>query len=166
MIDNVVRDLQVLWKADALIGKIWLNVIARRSGLFAFAGLIAVFGLGMANVAGFYGLQPSWGSVWAATMVAAADFVLAAVIALLARSAKPGPEIELALEVRKMAVESLQADTRDLKITVDMLGHDMRQAKDAIAGFVHNPLSVATDKLLVPAALSIIRGLRAKKDGV
>jgi hypothetical protein len=60
MIDNLVRDLQVLWKADALIGKIWLNVMARRFGLFAFAGLIAVFGLGMANVAGFYALQPSW----------------------------------------------------------------------------------------------------------
>lgn len=56
MIDNLVRDLQVLWKADALIGKIWLNVMARRFGLFAFAGLIAVFGLGMANVAGFYAL--------------------------------------------------------------------------------------------------------------
>ena len=33
MIDNLVRDLQVLWKADALIGKIWLNVMARRFGL-------------------------------------------------------------------------------------------------------------------------------------
>ena len=66
MIDNIVRDLQVLGKADSLIGKIWLNVMARRFGLFALAGLVAVFGLGMANVAGFYALQQSWGPVWAA----------------------------------------------------------------------------------------------------
>ena len=164
MIDNLVRDLQVLWKADALIGKIWLNVMARRFGLFAFAGLIAVFGLGMANVAGFYALQPSWSPVWAATLVAAADVVLAAFIVLLGRNAQPGPEIELALDVRRIAIESLETDTRDLKITVDGLGQEIRQAKDTIAGFVHNPMSVATDKLLVPAALSIIRGLRSKRN--
>jgi hypothetical protein len=133
MIDNLVRDLQVLWKADALIGKIWLNVMARRFGLFAFAGLIAVFGLGMANVAGFYALQPSWSPVWAATFVAAADVVLAAFIVLLGRNAQPGPEIELALDVRRIAIESLETDTRDLKITVDGLGQEIRQAKDTIA---------------------------------
>ena len=59
MIDNLIRDLQVLRKADLLIGRIWLNVMARRFGLFAFAGFIAVFGLGMANVAGFYALEAS-----------------------------------------------------------------------------------------------------------
>ncbi len=54
MIDSLARDLQVLVKADSLIGKIWLNVMARRFGLFALAGLVAVFGLGMANLAGFF----------------------------------------------------------------------------------------------------------------
>jgi hypothetical protein len=34
MIDHLLRDLQVLRKADILIGKIWLNVLARRLGLF------------------------------------------------------------------------------------------------------------------------------------
>ena len=46
-------------------------------------------------------------------------------------------------------------------------GQDIRQTKDMIAGFVHNPLNVATDKLLVPAVLSIIRECtrrRAKPD--
>lgn len=164
MIDNLVRDLQVLWKADALIGKIWLNVVMRRSGLVAFAGLIAVFGLGMANVAGFFALQPIWGPVWAAVCVAAADFVLAAFILLLGRNVEPGPEIELALDVRRMALDSLQADSRGLKLTAGAIGQEFQQAKDTITGLVHNPLSVATDKLLVPAALSLIRGLRAKKE--
>jgi len=53
MIDNLMRDLQVLWKAHSLIGRIWLNVLARRPPLSVFVVLIAVFGLGMANVAGF-----------------------------------------------------------------------------------------------------------------
>jgi hypothetical protein len=63
MIDNLVRDLQVLRKADFLIGRIWLGVPARRMSLFAFAALIAVFGLGMADVAAFYALQGPVGAV-------------------------------------------------------------------------------------------------------
>jgi len=164
MIDDLVRDLHLLQKADSLIGKIWLKVMARRFGLFIFAGLIAVFGLGMANVAGFYALQVSVGPIWAAVIVAIADFVLATIVMLLARNSAPGPEIELALDVRKMAIDAIQEDARDLKVTIDALGQEIRDAKDAIAGFVHNPLDAATHKLLIPAAISIIRGLRSKKE--
>jgi len=163
MIDNLIRDVQLLSRADSLIGKIWLHVIARRFGLFAFAGLIAVFGLGMANVAGYYALQAAWGPVWAATLVALADFVLAAIIMLVSKSARPGPELELAHDVRKMALDSIQADVRDLKLAVDAVGRDLAQTKNAIAGFLHHPLDAATERLLIPAALSIIRGMRAKK---
>ncbi len=84
MMDDLMRDLQVLWKADSLIGRIWLNVLARRLALSVFAALIAVFGLGRANVAGFYGLQPSYGFVWSAAIVAVVDFVLAAPVLWLA----------------------------------------------------------------------------------
>ena len=164
MIDNLVRDLQVLGKADSLIGKIWLNVMARRFGLFALAGLVAVFGLGMANLAVFFGLQQSWGPVWSAAIVALADLILAVVIVILGRSIHPGPEIELAFDVRKMAIEAIQADLRDIKATVDSLGQQIRQTKDTIAGFVQHPLSAATENLLVPTVLSMLRGLRSKKE--
>ena len=82
MIDHLFRDLQVLRKADFLIGRIWLNVLLRRFGLFAFAGLIAVFGLGMANLAGYNALQTAIGTVWAAAAIALADFAIAAIVLL------------------------------------------------------------------------------------
>jgi len=164
MIDNLARDLQILWKADSLIGKIWLDVMARRFGLYAVAALIAVFGLGMANVAGFYALQQAWGPVWAAAIVAVADFVLAIVVLLLGRNAAPGPEIELAFDVRKMAITSLQTDVQDLRRSADALGQEIRRITDTVAGFIHHPLDAATEKLLVPLALSIVRSLRAKKE--
>jgi hypothetical protein len=162
MIDDFVRDLRLLQKADSLIGKIWLNVIARRFGLFLFAGLIAVFGLGMTNVAGFHALAPL-GPVWAAAIVAMADFVLAAIVMLVGRNAKPGPEIELAFDVRKMAIESIAADASALKVTMDAFGQELRETRDTIAAFVHNPLDAAAQKLLVPAVTSIIRGFRPSK---
>jgi hypothetical protein len=163
MIDNLVRDFQVLRKADVLIGRIWVNVIARRFALFAFAGLIAVFGLGMANVAGFYALQASVGPVWAAAIVAVVDLAIAAIVLTVAVNSRPGPELDLAVDVRKMAVEAIQTDTRDLKLTVDALGQQIRETKENLVAFTHNPLDVAAQKLLIPAALSIIRGIRSKR---
>lgn len=164
MIDDLIRDLQVLWKADSLIGRIWLNVMARRLALFVFAALIAVFGLGMANVAAFYALQASFGPVWAAVIVAVADLVLAALVLTFASKVQPGREIELALEVRKMAIASLQTDSAEIKLAVDSIRRDIQQTKESIAGFVHDPLNAAAERLLVPAAMSLVRGLRAKKD--
>ena len=164
MIDNLIRDLQVLGKADSLIGKIWLNVMVRRFGLFALAGLVAVFGLGMADLAGFFGLQQSWGPTWLAAIVALADLILAAVIMFLGRSIHPGPEIELAFDVRKIAVEAIRSDSQNLKDTVGSLGQQISQTREAIAGFIQNPVNTAAEHLLVPAALSILRGLRAKKE--
>jgi hypothetical protein len=164
MIDNLLRDLHVLRKADFLIARIWLNVLARRLGFFAFAALIAVFALGMANVAGFYALQGPVGAVWAAAIVAAVDLVIAAVVLLIGANSRPGPEIDLALDVRQMAWDSIQADTKDLKHALDNLGQNFREARATVAGFVQNPLDTAAQKLLIPAALSLLRGLRAKKE--
>ena len=164
MIDDLFRDLRDLQKADALIGKILLNVLACRFGLFVFAGLIAVLGLGMTNLAGFYALQDSLGSVWAAAVIATADFVLAAIATLVARNSQPGSEIERALDARKTAIEAIQASARDLKVTIDAFGQEIRDVKDTIADFVQHPLDAAVQNLLIPAATSIIKGLSSKKD--
>lgn len=164
MIDDFVRDLHLLQKANSLIGRIWLKFMVRRFSLFAFAGLIAVFGLGMTDLAGFYALQASLGPIWAAALVAIGDFVLAAVVMLMGRSSQPGTEIDLAFDVRKMAVESIQVDARNLKVTIDAFGQEIQEAKDSIVGFVQNPLDAAVQKLLIPAATSIISGLRSRKD--
>jgi uncharacterized membrane protein (DUF2068 family) len=164
MIDHLLRDLQVLRKADMLIAKIWMNVLLRRSGMVAFAGLIAIFGLAMANVAGFFALQPTTGQVWAAAIVAAVDLLIAAIVLLLASKSQPGPEIELALGVRQMALEAIQTDARDLKLTIDTVAQEVKSVRANITQLVQNPLDAAAQKLLVPAALSLLRGLRSKKE--
>src|SRR5579864_8749292 len=161
MIDNVLRDLQALRKADLLIGKIWLGVFARRLGLFAFAGLIAVFGLGMANLAAYNALLQPIGVIWSAGVVAVADVAIAAIVLLIANSSRPGPEIDMAFEMRRMALDSMQMNARDLKITVDAITQEMKNVKQNVVAAVQNPLDVATQKLLVPAVLSILKGIRS-----
>jgi len=163
MLENLVRDFQVLRRADVLIAKIWLSVAARRLALFIFAALIAVFGLAMANVAGFFALQPGLGDVGAAASMAAADLVIAVVVVTIALKSRPGPELELAYDLRKMAAESLATDARDMKLGLEAIGREIGEVRAALAGFVQNPLDAAAQKLLVPAAISIMRSLRHKK---
>ena len=164
MIDHLLRDLQVLRKADILIGKIWLNVLARRLGLFAFAGLIGLFGLGMANVAGYNALQGSIGIIWAATVVAIADFAIAAIMLLLASRSTRVPRSISHWRSARPLFSSIHEDARDLRLTIDAMGQEIKSVKQSVTALVHNPLDVATEKLLVPAALSILRGMRGKKE--
>jgi hypothetical protein len=164
MIDHLICDLQVLRKADLLIGKIWLGVFARRLGLSILAGLIAVFGLGMANLAAYNALQPPIGVIWSAIAVAIADLLIAALVLLLANNSRPGPEIDMAFEMRRIAVDAMQEDARHLKLSLDTMVGEMRAVKENFAAVVHHPLDAAAEKLLVPAVLSILKGLRSKKE--
>ena len=163
MLDDLLHDFRQLQKADSIIARFWLRVIAQRFALHLFAALIAAFGLGMANVAGFYALQPPLGHILAAVIVAVVDFALALIVLAIAGAVKPDSSIELAFEARKMTVERLQADARELKTTIDELGSQLRGVKEAVVGLAHNPLDAATQGILIPAALSILRGLRASK---
>ena len=164
MIEDLMQDLRLLQKADSLIARFWLRVAARRFALGLFAGLIAIFGLAMGDIAGFRALEGALGPIWAPVVVMLADFALAAIVWGLGAFAMPDSAIELAFDVRQMAVEALQADARELRTTVDSLGSQMRGVKESLAGLVQNPFDTAAQRLLVPAALSIFKRLRAKKE--
>jgi hypothetical protein len=164
MIDQSLRNLQVLQKADALLAKIWVSHLARRLSLFAFAALIGGFALGMANIALLFALQPGIGTVWAPSIVALVDLAMAAIVLMLAANSKPGPEMDLAFETRQMAVEAVQEEAGEFKHALDTLGQEVRSVKASVTQLVENPLDVAAQKLLIPAALSILKGVRSRKE--
>jgi len=163
MFDDFIHHIQVLSKVDSLIARIWLAAMARRFTLSALAGLIAVFGLGMADLAAFFQLQTSLGNVWAAAIVAAADFIIAALMAFYAGRAKPGPELEVAMEVRGLAIKSFQEDAHELEAGAQAFMQQARDAKNTLAGLVSNPLDAAAQKLLLPAVIAVVRGLRRRR---
>jgi len=106
------RHLRVLWRAERIIAETRLRIMLRRSMLYALAGLIAVFGLGMLNVAAYFFLVAYWGTIWAALAAALGDFVIALVVVLIALAARPGPEMTAALELRDISVDGLENDWR------------------------------------------------------
>lgn len=127
--NSLVRHLRALWRAEMLIAEIKLGSLTRKVGLLAFAGLIGVFGLAMLNAAAYRALAPLWGDVLALVAVAVADFVIAAVLVLLASGGAKESDIALATELRDQAMAGLELDARI--------------AVDEMTGFVRRPVQLA-----------------------
>lgn len=148
----VFRHLRVLWHAERIITETRARVLLRRSMLYAFAGLIAVFGLAMLNVAAYFSLASHWGPILASVAAALGDFVIAAVVVLVALAVRPGPELAAALELREVAVDGLGAELAPLQNRFAWLS---RAARD--------PFDTVLPAILVPLITSIVRGLRKNK---
>ena len=159
--ENIIRDVRILLKADRLIADVWLNVVLRRSSLRAVGAAIAAFALAMANLAGLLGLAELVGMAWAASIIALVDAALAAAALLLAGQSKPGSELELAQDVRKMALDALSDDSQQLKTSIISMREDIRSARAAMASLVHQPFDLATETLLIPLVRSLVKSLTA-----
>jgi hypothetical protein len=116
----IFRHARVLWRAESLIIEIKLRSILRRTSLVAFAGLIAVFGLGMLNVAAYFALAPLWGDALAMLAVAVADFVIAGILLAIASREPVSRDLEFATELRDQAIEGIELES---KVAADRLVH-------------------------------------------
>lgn len=148
----VFRHLRILWRAERIIAETRLRVLLRRSMLYAFAGLIAVFGLAMLNVAAYFFLHTYWGPIWAALAAALGDLVIALVMVLIALAIRPGPELPAALELRDISMQGLEAELGPLQ---DRFAWLSRAARD--------PFDTVLPAILIPLITSIMRGLRKGK---
>ena len=79
MMDGLVRNLRVLWRAESIIAEIQLRRALTRSGLRGLAVLLAGFAFLMLNLAGFFVLERIWDPAWAS---AALYICVLAVLAL------------------------------------------------------------------------------------
>ena len=119
-LNAIFRHARVLWRAESLIIELKLRSALRRMGLVAFAGLIAVFGLGMLNVAAYFALRPYWGDALAMLAVAVADFIIAGILIALASREAASRDLEFATELRDQAIEGIEMET---KVAADRLVH-------------------------------------------
>jgi len=148
--DNLFRNVRVLWRADAIIAQIQLQHLLTRLGLRALAALIAIFGLLMLELAAYFALIETWSPTIAAIALAAVNFVIALIIVLIAARRPSGRDMELALDLHKSAIEALQSDAASV------------QAGFASArNIFSHPLDSTLATLAVPAA-SLIIGLLKK----
>lgn len=164
MMDNVVRNLRILWRAESIIADIRFRQMMTRSSLRGAAVLLGVFAFLMGNLALFFALEQSWGSIWAAGLVGLANLLLAILLLIIAERSKPGREMELALEVRNTALQALETDAQVIQQQLTELRDEVRGVRQAIVGFVRHPLDAVLPGMLVPLAGAVIKGLKKSDD--
>ncbi|WBL76527.1 phage holin family protein [Bradyrhizobium xenonodulans] len=143
--ENVVKHLRVLWRTDRIIADIRLRHLLMGLGLRAFAALIAAFGLLMLELSAYFALVQIWSAIAAAAALGAINFVIAAMLFVVAGRSPSGRDIELANEIHGASIEALQLEARALQVQV--------------SGAVHHPLGTIVP-VLVPLIAIIVKGLR------
>lgn len=164
MMDRIIRNMRVLWRAESIVAEMQLHHLVMRSGMVMGAALIAMFGLLMLNVAGFFILDPLVGPAPAAGLVALLDFCLAAALLAAALHSRPSRETDLAIEVRQLAFDALEADARGMQADFAKLREEVTTVRNVALGLLRSPLDAAIANLVVPLAGIVIGSLQKKPD--
>jgi hypothetical protein len=144
--EKVVKHLRVLWRTDRIIADIRMRHLLVGMGLRAFAALIAAFGLLMLELSAYFALVQIWSAIFAAAILGAANFMIAAVLFMIAARPPSGRELELANEIHDSSVDALQLEARALQ--------------SQVSGMIHHPLNGVLPLLIVPLITIIIKSLK------
>ncbi len=144
--ENVVKHVRALWRTDRIIADIRLRHLLTGLGLRAFAALIAVFGLGMLELAAYFALLQPLNAIYAAVILGIVNFAIAAILFAVAARPPSGRELELANEIHGSSIEGLQLEARALQ--------------SEISGMIHHPLNGVLPLLIVPLITIIAKTLR------
>lgn len=146
--ENVVKHLRVLWRTDRIIADIRMRHMLVGLGLRAFAALIAAFGLLMLELSAYFALVQVWSAMSAAAILGGVNFVIAAILFLIAGRPPAGRELELATEIHGSSIDALQLEARALQ--------------SQASGMIHHPLNGLLP-LLVPLITIVIKSLKKPK---
>jgi hypothetical protein len=147
--ENVVKNLRALWRTDQIMADIRMRHMLVGLGLRAFAALIAGFGLLMLELSAYFALIQVWSAISAAAILGVVNFVIAAVLFVIAGRPPAGRELELASEIHGSAVDALQIEARAMQ--------------SQFTGMVHHPLNGVLPLLLAPLITIIVKSLRKSK---
>lgn len=148
--DRLINNLRVLWRTERAIAEIKMRHVIARSGLNVAAGLLALIGLLMFEVAAFYALRAFWNTIAAALILGVVNFLLAGLLLLIADRKKPGRELELANEIHEQTMQALQTDARLLQADIASFGQALRHPVDSVL------------PLIVPLATMLMGALKKK----
>ena len=130
------QKIRLLTRAEMALLRIHMRVAAKQSALYATAILLVLLSVLMLNVAAYFALNESFGKDVAALIVAAVNAVLAIILMLIASRTKPGPEAEMAQEIRDLAVAEINADVDRIRDGVNEVRADVQRIRSGFSGLV------------------------------
>ncbi|MGJ8583607.1 MAG: phage holin family protein [Marinosulfonomonas sp.] len=157
---NVTRNLKIIWRTQALISERRLADLARKSTIAAGAGIVALFGVAMLDVAAFLWLGSLMEPALAAVIVALGNFILAGLILFLANSSSRSDEIAMAREVQDIALKDIEAEAERVQRELNTIRRDFRDARAQVKSAIHDPASLITPQMLMPVIRAALKAFR------
>lgn len=127
--EETITKLRILASAEVALAQIRARRLAARAVLLGIALGLLLLAVVMIDVGAFLLLSETYSQNASAFIVAGCDVLLALVLVVVAYSVKPGPEEQMAREIREMALAELTDDVDELRADFGKLGADVRRIR-------------------------------------
>lgn len=151
---RISRNISIILRAERLIAQRHLTITAKRAGFYAAAGLAVGLAVIMLNIAGFFWLSATLSKPLAALIVAAANLLLAVILALLASAQNPQADTTAAVELRDMALNDIEEEIKD----------NLSDARNAVEGIRRDPIGTLTPEVFSAILSALIKYARRRKE--
>lgn len=153
--NRLSRNLTTIYRTERLITRRRLAVVQQQTVMMALAGIAALAGLVLLNIALFFALQTWMSSAWSAAILSLGNLVLAGLLVMAAKHTNVEDEIAPAVEVRDMAIADIEDELEDMAT-------EAREVVQAVKNIGSNPLS-SLPALLVPLLTAILKSREHKE---
>ena len=157
---DTMQKVRALARVQAIVARVELRAHARQGAVFVVALVMLLLALAMLNLAIFMALHERIGPVWAATVMAFADAVLAGILVSVANKIEPGAEAETARDVRKVLLDDLATDAETLQADLSQARDDVQRIRGGFAALTGGVKGLGPVVDLLTGAL---RGSKKKK---
>lgn len=147
--------LRILASAELNLARIAARRLATRSTLLAIAIGLLLLAVVIVNIGAYHLLTQTQSESTASFLVAAGDGVLAILAIIIAMRLQPGPEEQMARQIREMAFEELAAEVDDLKDQFGKVGTDVKRIRTGFS-FLARSGSLSAGLASIAPVISII----------
>ena len=161
--DDLLLKFRMLLRAESTIRDSRIRLAVRQAQLIAAGLILALLALGTLNVSIYLALEPQLGGATSALLLAIGNGALALVFILIAGRMKTGPEVEMAEEIRDMALTELSADAEQVKQELQRVSADVQQIGDGFRGLMSGDLSRLGLPNLSPLVGVLASSLKSRK---
>ena len=152
---EMLLKLRILAAAELNLARIAARRLANRATLLAIAVGLLLLAVVMANIGAYHLLSRTQTPSMAAFLIAAGNALIAVVVLIIANRLEPGPEEQMARQIREMAFDELAADVEDLKDQFGKVGSDVKRIRTGFS-FLARSGSISAGLASIAPVISIV----------
>jgi len=134
--NDILQKLQILARIEMTILRIDIQTAYRQTFLYAVGIVLILLAVAALNVSIYMAFSESFGYDWGALIVATLNAVLAFVIIVMASRTKPGPEADMAKEIRDFAMTEINKDVESLRQGMDEFKSDVERIRSGFNSLI------------------------------